>query len=177
MKLLKQLIPGLLTFLVALPLIAEPIIYPAQGQSSEQQKQDEGECYIWARDNTGVDPAALATETAQQQSELAQQASQPAPAPQQRRGGVIRGAAAGAVVGEIVSDDAGKGAAYGAAAGAVAQRRRNVRASQEAAQQQQQAQQQVAQSQEALAANQQGQMDSYYRAYSACLTGRGYTVN
>ena len=34
------------------------IIYPAQGQSKEQQKGDEGECYIWARDETGIDPLA-----------------------------------------------------------------------------------------------------------------------
>jgi ferric-dicitrate binding protein FerR (iron transport regulator) len=112
MTLLKRLIPGFLIFFASPLLSEEPIIYPAQGQSSEQQKQDEGECHIWVKDNTGVDPAALAAETAQQQSELAQQqselaqqASQPAPAPERRRGGAIKGAAAGAVVGEIVDDD------------------------------------------------------------------------
>jgi nitrous oxide reductase len=60
----------------------------------------------------------------------------------------------------------GTGAAWGAAAGVVGQRRQNVKAQQKAAQQQQQ-----------VAANQQAQLDNYYRAYGACLTGRGYTVN
>jgi hypothetical protein len=69
------------------------------------------------------------------------------------------------------------GAAWGAAAGVVGQRRQNVKAQQKAAQQQQQMQQQTAQQQQQVAANQQAQLDNYYRAYGACLTGRGYTVN
>ena len=36
------------------------IIYPAKGQSAEQQKKDEGVCHIWAKDSTGIDPAAVA---------------------------------------------------------------------------------------------------------------------
>lgn len=155
----------------------EPIIYPAGGQSAEQQRQDDAECRAWATENTGVDPAALASQTAQQQSALAQQAAQPAAQPQRQRGGAVRGAAVGAVVGEIVDDDAGKGAAYGAAVGAVGQRRRNVKGEQQAQAQQQQQQQQVAGQQQALAADQQQQMDTYYRAFVACMRGRGYTVN
>ncbi len=177
MPLLKRIVPFCLIFITTPLLSAEPIIYPAGGQSPEQQKQDEGECHVWAVDSSGVDPASLASETAQQQSEVAQQASQPAPAPEQRRGGALKGAAAGAVVGEIVDDDAGKGAAYGAAAGVISQRRRNRKAEQQTAQQQQQMQQQAAQQQQELAVNQQEQLEVYYRAYSACLTGRGYTVN
>ena len=175
--LLKRAIPLFLVFIATPLLSAEPIVFPAEGQTPEQQKQDEGDCHVWAVDNTGVNPAALASKTAEQQSEIAQQASQPAPAPERRRGGALKGAAAGAVVGEIVDDDAGKGAAYGAAAGVVSQRRRNRKAEQQVSQQQQQMQQEAAQQQQALAANQQEQLDTYYRAYSACLTGKGYTVN
>lgn len=32
------------------------IVYPKQGQTKEQMKQDEYECYLWAVDQTGVDP-------------------------------------------------------------------------------------------------------------------------
>jgi len=177
MKKYTLMIAGVLACLAAMPLLAAPIVYPAQGQSAEQQKKDQGECQVWAVDNTGVDPATLAASGSQQQAETAAQAAAPAAAPERRRGGAIKGAVAGAVVGEIVSDDAGKGAAYGAGVGALAQRRGNVKSEQAAAQQQQQVQQQAAQQQQAIAASQQEQLDTYYRAYGACLSGRGYTVN
>ena len=41
-------------------LAQQPIVYPAKGQSPEQQQKDDGECYVWAKSNTGVDPATLA---------------------------------------------------------------------------------------------------------------------
>jgi hypothetical protein len=147
----------LLTGSSGLVLGQQPVVYPAKGQTPEQQKKDEGECYTWAKGQTGVDPAALAQ----------QSASQPAPSgPQgERVRGAARGAAAGAVIGEIANDDAGKGAAVGAAAGVVAGGAKQRRQAQ-AQQQQQQQQQQAAQN--ALA--------NYQRAYAACLEGRGYTV-
>ena len=36
----------------------QPVVYPAKGQSPQQQKNDEGQCYSWARSNTGIDPVA-----------------------------------------------------------------------------------------------------------------------
>lgn len=36
------------------------IIYPARGQSVEQQTRDQGECQMWAKQTTGVDPIAIA---------------------------------------------------------------------------------------------------------------------
>ena len=75
--------------------------------------------------------------------------------------GAARGAAAGAVVGGIAGD-AGTGAGAGAAAGVVAggaRARQNQRAQNAQAQQQQQ---------DTLA--------TYYKAYGACMEGRGYTV-
>ena len=36
------------------------IIYPAKGQSQAKQDKDEAECQTWAKNNTGVDPLALA---------------------------------------------------------------------------------------------------------------------
>ena len=38
----------------------QPIIYPAKGQSAQQQQKDQGECQVWATNTTGIDPVALA---------------------------------------------------------------------------------------------------------------------
>ena len=35
---------------------SDVIIYPANGQDSAQQNSDEGECFVWAKDETGIDP-------------------------------------------------------------------------------------------------------------------------
>lgn len=35
--------------------------YPSKGQSAEQQGKDEGECYGWAKQQTGIDPTAVAS--------------------------------------------------------------------------------------------------------------------
>ncbi|HLF95968.1 MAG TPA: glycine zipper family protein [Methylococcaceae bacterium] len=133
----------------------EPFVYPAQGQSAQKTAADKAACQGWATQQTGVDPLRLA-------------ASAP-PAAGTQQGQVLRGgakgAAAGAVIGAIAGD-AGKGAAIGAASGGVlgaARKRHDRRAAEQA-----QAQQAQAQSQ---------QLDSFFRAYGACLQGRGYTVN
>lgn len=34
-------------------------VFPAKGQETSQQSQDEAACYEWAADNTGVDPFDL----------------------------------------------------------------------------------------------------------------------
>jgi hypothetical protein len=133
---------------------AQQFVYPAKGQTPEQQKKDEYECHQWAVNQTGVDP-----------TKPAQQAAAPRPATTPTGttpGAGVRGAARGAIVGEIVGDDAGAGAAAGAAAARAQSRRQN------AAQQQQAAQQQ--------AGAQQQQQAGYARARAACLEGRGYTV-
>jgi len=128
----------------------QPIAYPAKGQSQAQQNKDAGECQVWAKQQTGVDPAAVA-----------QQANQaPPPAAKGQR---VKGAVAGAAVGGIV--DGGDGARTGAAVGVVAGGARQ-RQERRAAAGQQQAQQQQAQD----------QIGSYNRAFSACMEGRGYTI-
>lgn len=133
---------------------SKPIVYPAKGQSQAQQQKDDGQCYSWAKTNTGIDPAAVA--------------AAPAPAPSgpavgggERVGGAARGALGGAVIGGIAGD-AGTGAAAGAAVGTMAGGHR--------ARQNQRNAQANAQSQKA------GAMDTYYRAYAACMQGRGYTI-
>jgi len=44
--------------------VAQQIVYPAKGQSPQQQKSDEAACYTWAVQNTGIDPAKPAPQQA-----------------------------------------------------------------------------------------------------------------
>jgi len=134
---------------------AQQFVYPAKGQSADQQKKDEYDCHQWAVKQTGVDPTKPAPQAAA------------APKPPTTATGVTpgagaRGAARGAIVGEVVGGDAGAGAAAGAAAARAQSRRQNVQQQQQATQQQQQAQG--------------AQQATYAKARAACLEGRGYTV-
>jgi hypothetical protein len=36
----------------------KPAVYPAKKQTAQQQKQDDGECLAWSKQNTGIDPVA-----------------------------------------------------------------------------------------------------------------------
>lgn len=144
------------------PASAQQFVYPAKGQTPQQQKTDEAACYTWAVQQTGFDPAKPA-------SAAVAAASAPAKPPATGAKAGLRGAAGGAVVGEIVTGDATAGAAAGAVA-AVGQSRRQSAAAAQAAQKQQQA----AQQQQQAAAQQ--QQASFARARSACLEGKGYTV-
>jgi hypothetical protein len=133
---------------------AAPMIYPAKGQSKEQQSKDRYECHGWAVQETGFDPT------------VPQPAQAQAPPPQ--GGQVLRGAAGGAAIGAVggaIAGDAGTGAAIGAASGALIGGMR--KRSQERTYQEQQAQAQAA-------ANQ--RYAEYERALTACMTGRGYSV-
>ncbi|MDA1074783.1 MAG: glycine zipper family protein [Proteobacteria bacterium] len=105
------------------------IIFPAGGQTAEQQEQDQFTCYNWSKNETGFDPMATPT------------ASAPPPAQEAPKGGALKGAAGGAIVGGIVdgSDGAKTGAAAGAAVGIMRKnRQQRSQASEQAAYQQQQ---------------------------------------
>jgi hypothetical protein len=149
------------------------VIYPAKGQAPAQQSKDEGECQVWAKQNTGVDPLALAN-SASQPAPVAAAPAQPAESGQRVKG-AARGAAGGAVVG-AVAGDAGKGAAVGAAAGTVAGGSRKRQAGRDADAANQQAQAQAQQQTQAQNSNTQAQLATFNKAYSACLEGRGYSV-
>ena len=45
-----------------------PVAYPSQGQGQARQDRDDGECQVWARKETGVDPAALAANPPSQET-------------------------------------------------------------------------------------------------------------
>ncbi len=131
-------------------------VYPAKGQSQQQQKEDEFECYKWAMEQSGIDPLNLP------KVEAAPVQSGPTGAAVK---GAARGAAAGAAIGAITGD-AGQGAAVGAAAGAMAGRRAGKQAQ---AQQNQQSQANAAATEQAI-------KDSFTKAFSVCLEGKGYTI-
>lgn len=130
-------------------------VFPAQGQSPEQQARDEGACNSWAVQQTGFNPATAATA--------------PPPSGEATQGGLVRGGARGAVAGVAVgaiTGNAGRGAAAGAAGGALigGMRRVDQLRDQDARDRSWRDQQDAAR-------------DAWRRAYAACLVGKGYTVN
>jgi hypothetical protein len=138
------------------------IVYPSKGQDRNQQSQDEVQCYAWAQQQTGVDPATLKADpnTAAAVQKQASAAS---------TGTAVKstagGAAAGAAIGAI-SGDSGKGAAIGATAGAMRGVAKKAKSEKQAA----------AQGQQAAQAEAQGKFDTFKKAMTACLSGRGYSV-
>jgi len=151
-KCIRIVMGGMALSLAAAAVAQQPIIYPAKGQSAQQQSKDEGECYMWAKQKTGIDPAVLA--------------ASPPPQQQASGGAVVAGAAKGAVAGTAIgaiAGNTGKGAAIGAVGGAMVGRR--------------QGQNQAAAANQQAQAGQQQALATYYRAQSACMEGRGYTVN
>ncbi len=150
---LMSLAVGLLIVAAGTAIAQKPSAYPAKNQTAQQKQKDDKECLAWAKQDTGIDPVAA--------SQPAPQQTGPATGGGERLRGAARGAVGGAVIGGIAGD-AGAGAGIGAAAGTMAG---GARARNNQAAENQQAQQQR---QQALA--------TYYRAYGACMQGRGYTV-
>jgi hypothetical protein len=132
----------------------QPIVYPARGQSASLQSRDQSDCRAWAQRSTGIDPAVLAQQPVPQETG-------PATGGGERARGAARGAVGGLAIGAIAGD-AGQGAAIGAVVGTMAggrQARRNQASRNDEAQ-----------------GNRQETMNTYYRAYGACMEGRGYTI-
>ena len=72
-----------------------------------------------------------------------------------------------------IAGDAGKGAAIGATAGTMRGGAQKRKGKQAAAEQQKQA---AAQAQQTAAATDTQKLDTFKKAYSACVQGRGYTA-
>ena len=131
-------------------------VYPAKGQSQAQQKKDEYECYVWAIEQSGIDP-------------LNTPKTQAAPVNTGPDGSAVKGAAKGAAAGAAIgaiAGDAGKGAAIGAAAGGMGGL---ARGRQGQAQQNQQAQSQAA-------ATDAQMKETFQKAFSVCIEGKRYTI-
>lgn len=131
-------------------------VFPTQDQSEDQQEKDKADCYKWAVQQSGVDPINPPEVEA-------------APVDTGPDGSVVRGSAGGAAAGAAIgaiSGDAGKGAAIGATAGAIrGARNRRRRGRFEQAASQVEADQTEA-----------GLINEFKKAFSACLQGKGYTV-
>ncbi len=137
-------------FVAVASAYADPVIFPAKGQSAEQQEKDKFECYNWAKKSSGFDPMSSSATVV--------------PQAQTKSGGAARGAVAGAAAGAVFgnkSKHTRRSAAAGATIGGVSQAGSNTKS-------QQQAQQQ--------ASNVARQRSEYDRAHAACLEGKGYTV-
>jgi hypothetical protein len=131
-------------------------VFPAKDQKPEQQAKDEQACYSWAVEQSGVDPMNMA-------------ATKPDSVAKGPDGSAVKGAAKGAVAGVAIgaiAGDAGKGAAIGAAAGGMAGasggKKKQAKKEEEA--------------KKTAAATDQAKIDSFKKAYCACLEGKGYSV-
>jgi hypothetical protein len=131
-------------------------VFPAKNQDKATQEKDDADCYRWAVEQSGIDPVnppkveAAQVDTSPDGTAVV---------------GAAKGAAAGVAIGAIAGD-AGKGAAIGAVAGGLAGRRAKKVGD---AQEQQKNEQAAAQQQTAMT-------DSFKKAFTACLEGKGYTV-
>jgi hypothetical protein len=137
-------------------------VYPTNGQSPEQTDRDRYECHVWAVQQTGVDPSR--PDASPYERVVVQPATPPGT-------NTAVGAIGGAILGSLIAGprNAGAGFVLGAASGAII-------GSAADASVQAQAQQTQAQINQAAAAGR-ARADSYRRALSACLSGRGYTVS
>jgi len=161
----RKMILAVATLAMLLPFMSEAkaqqaissslgvIVYPAKGQGAQQLSWDEGECYAWSKQQTGIDPVAVANTPVEQ--------SGPAVGGGERVAGAARGALGGVAIGAIAGD-AGEGAAIGAVAGTMLGGRK---ARQNRSAQQQQAQQSKAST-----------LQHFNKAFGVCMEARGYTV-
>jgi len=153
--------------------------FPKNGQNADQQLKDESECYGSAKQRTGIDAQAPPPQGLSEEEKKAQQQQAVENAPQMQGGrlrGAARGAAGGAAIGAIAGDagvGAGAGAVAGTMRGGMAQRRANAQSKQQAAAQTAAAQKKA---EEQLLLQHEEGMDTFQRAFAACMDARGYSV-
>ena len=138
------------------------VVFPAKGQTPQQQEADELACLQWGADQAGVHPGSAKDAKAAGQAAAAHVDSAATGAALK---GAAKGAAAGAIIGSI-SGNAGAGAAYGAAGGAIVGRRAKKNATAEA----------QAQAEAKANAENQAKLDAVKKGMSVCLESKGYTV-
>jgi hypothetical protein len=163
---MKALLMTGLLIAISSSAVAEQYIFPAEGQSHEQQEQDEYTCHKWAVDETGFNPMNASTSTS---SEYTSAPTNTSATPGSGMRGAVAGGVAGAVIADIGDNDTDHGAQRGAAIGLVSARRHSRRSNEQAAQQQQAQQQQTQSYSDA-------EEDNYFNANEACLEAKGYSV-
>jgi len=132
-------------------------VYPGQGQTPEQQQTDENECYGWAGETTGIDPFQPGQSGAAEVGGIGGSGAK----------GAVKGAVGGAAISGMTGGDTSDAMLVGTAVGAVRGRRKAKKAK-EAEKQQAEA---------AAKAADQERVDTFNRAFSACMEGRDYTVS
>ncbi len=146
--------------------ITQVYFYPKAGQTTEQQSRDHYECYNWAMQQTGFDPS--------QSSIPPERRVKVVPMPPPGHDTAVL-AITGAVLGALIAGPrhAGAGALIGAGSGAVVGGASDLSRQQQA----QQMQEAYVNRDQALdARHEEGKARDFRRAMSACLEGRGYTV-
>jgi preprotein translocase subunit SecG len=145
--------------------VAQVYFYPKEGQTTEQQSRDHYECYNWAVQQTGFDPSQSSIPPAQRVKVV------PMPPPGNDTAVL---AITGAVLGALIAGPrhAGAGALIGAGSGAFAG------AASDASRQQyaQQMEEAYVNRDQALDTRYEEKASDFRRAMSACLEGRGYSV-
>jgi hypothetical protein len=145
--------------------VTQVYFYPKEGQTPEQQSRDHFECYNWAVKQTGFDPS--------QSSIPPDRRVKVVPMPPPGHDTAVL-AIAGAVLGALIAGPrhAGTGAAIGAGSGVVAGSISDANRQEQA----RQLEEAYNRRDQALDARYEEQANSFRRAMSACLEGRGYTV-
>jgi len=145
--------------------ITQVYFYPKQGQTTEQQSRDHYECYNWAMKQTGFDPSQSSIPSERRVKVV------PMPPPGHD---IVALAIAGAVLGALIGGPyhSGQGALIGAGSGAL------IGAASDASRQQyaEQMEEAYARSDQALDTRYEVKARDFRRAMSACLEGRGYSV-
>jgi hypothetical protein len=147
-------------------------VFPADGQDSAEQSRDEASCFEWAVDSTGSDPFDLSRQSASQEAAAERAAQQARTAGQGNAArSAVRGAVAGSVVGNVFGSSSRSrknirqaSAVIGAGVGA--------------------ANREMEQAQAAAAANRaagraaatEQQIDSFRKAFSACMEANDYVA-
>lgn len=126
------------------------IVFPAKGQTPEQQEADEWECLEWSVNEAGLGPNA-----GQQDVQAAGEAAK------DQAKDATKGAAVGAIIGAIAGDT-GKGAAIGAVGGGIKGRKAKKQAEKQA--------------EAKVAADNKAKLDIIKKGMAACLESKGYTV-
>jgi hypothetical protein len=137
----------------AAPSIGDIVTTPARNQTAQAMRRDRFECHNWAVEQIGGVPAPATEEEATRRGERGERVAK-----------VLTGAGIGAFVGGLVRGDEGRreandgalgGAVVGAAVGAAIGRNRDDETDPE---------------------EEDEVFDAYFRALSACMEARGYTV-
>jgi hypothetical protein len=146
--------------------VSEPMIFPKEGQSREQQSSDKQYCGSWAKGETGVDPSYVKAKLDMTNDNVANAASGEEPRFGRR---MMRAAALGAAMGGIddgIDNNVGKRAVQGAVLGG--SRTRQDRKQYQKEQQLNGHLQKKTQLEE--------QYDKFMRAFAVCMDAKGYSV-